>query len=220
MHVAWNPAIAAMQSQNITGFEEKLFSQGLYQSVQNKDWQVAAEILDRGLNKYPDNSSYRDLASKLQVPMMEWFWRQSNFSSVEKRLQKMLVARPGDSQIHHNLAILYTRWLLSQDDKNVKGIPSDFWKRSIGHWAVVLSDLNYWIAWKSHRGWIDENEFENKELNNLIDIQLPDLLKSYFNDCESRIDAPQVKKTNYYQVLIDQELDTMVAVRMLERNGA
>lgn len=214
LHEAWVPAIDAVQSEQFPEFEEKLFSQGIHHSAQDREWQTTAEILDRALNKYPNDHHYKDLASKLQGAMLQRYWRKSDYISVEKKLHMMLTEHPGDSQIHHNLAILYTRWSLSQDQQDVAGIPSNLWKRSIGHWAVVLSDTQYWISWKNNRNWIDEADIENTAIDNLPKI-LPNLLKNYFNECESRISAEQSKKTGYYAELIKQELDTTKTARVL-----
>jgi len=212
----WIPAIEAIQSEKIPDFEEKLFAQGVYQSIQRKEWQITAEILDHALYKYPNDRHYKELAPKLQGAMLQMFWRKGDYSSAEKQLQKMLILYPGDSKIHHNLAILYTRWSLKEDQINVPGIPSGLWNRSIGHWAVVLSDTQYWSAWKNNREWIREMGLENTIVENLIKT-LPDFLKNYFADCENRIDAKQAKKTGFCTELIKQELDTIKTTRALLR---
>jgi len=216
---AWIPAIDTIQSEQIPEYEDKLFSQGIYQSSRRKEWQITAELLDRALKKHPNDHTYNDLSAKLQEAMMHRFWHKRDYSSVERQLQNMLIAHPGDSHIHHDLAILYTQWALSQDQKNIPGIPSDLWNRSIGHWAVVLSDTHYWISWKNNRQWIEGTSIDNTAINNLIDITIPELLRNYFNECELRIDAKKFRKTHYYSVLIEQELDTMTAIRMLLRQA-
>lgn len=214
LHADWILAIDAIQSEQMPELEKLLFSQGIHHSVHDKEWQTTAEILDRALNKYPNDRHYKDLAAKLQGAMLQRYWRKSDYSSVEKQLHKMLTEHPGDSQIHHNLAILYTRWSLSQDQQDIRGIPSNLWKQSIGHWAVVLSDKQYWISWKNNRGWLDEADIENTTIENLPKT-LPDLLKNYFNECESRINSEQSKKTGYYAELIKQELDATKTTRVL-----
>lgn len=218
MRSDWIPAIGAIQSELSPKFEEELFTRGIYQSAQEKKWQITAEILDRAMNKYPNDRYYNDLASKLQGAMMQRLWLKHDYNSVEKQLQKMLIVSPGNSQIHHNLAVLYTRWSLSEDKNSIPGIPSNLWIRSIGHWAVVLSDSQHWVAWKNNRGWADATGLENTTVDYLIKI-LPLFLKNYFSECETQIGSKQVKRTSYYSELIKQELDAMLTARVLLRQA-
>ena len=215
LHSAWIPALNAIQKEPAHDLEEKLIHQSVYQSAQNKEWQITGEILSRALNKYPDNPAYLELGSKLQGILLQRQWGEHDYGTVEKQLQTTLMSHPGDSRTHHNLAILYTRWAMEQDEKNSIESSILYWKRAIGHWAVVLSDNYYWISWMKQNNHVYENENEKSAINNLIDIQLPDLLRTYFSERENQVSPVQADNYHYFSVLLEQELDTLLVVRRM-----
>jgi len=219
LHSAWIPAINAIQKEPAPDLEANLIHQGVYQSAQNKEWQITGEILSRALNEYPDNPTYLELGSKLQGILLQRQWGEHDYGTVEKQLQTTLISHPGDSQTHHNLAILYTRWAMEQDEKNSFESSILYWKRAIGHWAVVLSDNHYWISWMKQHNHVSENENEKSAINNLIDIQLPDLLRTYFSERENQVGSMQADNYHYFSILLEQERDILLVIRRVVKQA-
>jgi len=219
LHSAWIPALNAIQKEPAHDLEENLIHQGVYQSAQNKEWQITGEILSRALNKYPDNPAYLEWGTKLQGILLQRQWREHDYGTVEKQLQTTLISHPGDSQTHHNLAILYTCWAREQDEKNSIESSILYWKRAIGHWAVVLSDNHYWISWMKQHNHVYENENEKSAINNLIDIQLPDLLRTYFSERENQVGPVQADNYHYFSILLEQERDILLVIRRVVKQA-
>jgi len=220
LHELWIPAIEAIQHEERSEFEEQIILQGIYQSAQKRDWQIIGKILAHELNrKQTSKPLYKKIATELQGALFQKIWNDRDYDALEQQLQELLINRPGDSHIHHNLAIVYTRWALSQDQKTIPETHLSLWERSIGHWSVVLSDTHYWKKWKKQRSQFYEDEIDNTAIDNLIDEQLPGSLMTYFGERENQVSATQAEKYLYYSKLLEQELDIMTIVRRLVRQA-
>jgi len=214
----WFSAIMELADHPLPDLEEKLSYHGLYHSIQQKQWSNSAEFLERALQANPDDAGFISLALQLDDLIMKKHWILHDFPFVANRLLRFLKSQPGNTRIHHNLAIMNLLRAGDLDQQGNHDTAADHWKQSMGHWAVVLSDTQYWLDWKDRRCEVYGTEIEVAAINDLIDNQIPDLLREYFNERDDKTGFTHLGN-RYYQVLLEEESDIIDIIRRIIRKG-
>ena len=214
----WSETFKHSQQVNDHKLEQELITFGLNAALQKKNFVQAAEIASHSVKRYPENSRYREIAGKLEGAVLTTAWQNKDYRRLIQQMEVRLSSLPGDTQIHHTLALLYTRWVMQDENNsssNNTGLNVDLWKHVIGHWAVALSDKRYWSQWKKQRNQSGEEGLEELSIDDLINERIPEVLKSYFNEQENQAKAAEADRFHSYSILLEQELDVVAAMRRL-----
>lgn len=210
----WLLALNALAGDQHKELEQEIVSQAIGDKLSERDWTTAAELVSRGLGLEPRSRKLKNLARELQGPIRQQLWHDQAFETLETRLQEQLNSRAVDTQVHHNLALVYTKMAIERDaeayaeHKAPNGI--DYWARAIGHWAVVLSDDEYWEHWRKQRGQIYGFEIELQQIRELEQRSIPRLIQRYHASKET---GPLQNRHCYYGAIIDHEIELAAAMR-------
>ena len=211
----WTGAIQSVHPGPDYELEQAVSSGALKASLAQPDWDLTAEVIELLCERFPNKKKYRALAEHLSTGLLARAWKNKDYLRAETYLLASFQKKPGDTGLHHRLAIFYTRWALEQAEQPVNPKKLSPWEAAIGHWAVVLTDKTYWREWKAVRSAAYEDGLDEVNMGEVILGRIPDLFQAFFNERESFGDEAQADTYHRYAVLVDQELDAVEASRRL-----
>jgi competence ComEA-like helix-hairpin-helix protein len=218
----WLSALNALADSQNGRLEQAIISQAIQDKLGERDWVASAELVSRGLELDPFSRKLRDLAQELRGPIQQRLWREQAFETLETNLQEQLKSKSVDTQVHHNLALVYTKMAMAEDTGRNTDYEtsngSDCWARAIGHWAVVLSDDGYWEHWREQRSRAYGTEVKQQEIQELRQRSIPELIRKYHDEQQiSRGTGPLRNRYRYFGAIVDHEIELTTAIRCIVR---
>lgn len=216
----WLRALQSLDKENNVDLEHSILTYAIQERLKEEDWDTVAELVSKGVKRFPRDSDLRALAGEIEEPIRRYLWQKQELESLEPRLQEDLSSERANTRLHHNLAIVYTKMAIDAD--TVTSVQSDHsnevdhWIRAIGHWAVVLSDSDYWSRWKEQRGQVYSIPVEILR-GEEIRQKVPELIKKYHDEQASKAPSASRERHSYYAALIDYEIEVTSAMRYLVR---
>jgi len=218
----WLSALDALADSQNGRLKQVTISQAIQDKLGERDWAVSAELVSHGLELDPFNGKLRDLAQELRGPIQQRLWHEQAFEALETNLQEQLKSKSVDTRVHHNLALVYTKMAVAEDTgRNIDYEASngfDYWPRAIGHWAVVLSDDEYWERWREQRSRVYGTEVKQQEIQELRQRSIPELIRKYYDEQQvSRGTGPLRNRYRYFGAMVDHEIELTTAMRCIVR---
>ncbi len=177
----WQQARDAAEAEE-AALQRDLVMAAIGDTLQRRDWEQAAALVERGLAIAPGAPQLQRLAENLSGFNHQALWQRKSYPALEAQLQAQLQGGSADTRLHHHLALVYTRLGMLADGL-LNGAESEppqpatpdrdgesdrCWLRAIGHWAVVLSDDDYWEAWRRRRGPVYGEELKPEQVRRFL----------------------------------------------------
>ena len=177
------------------------------------------DILGFAAAKFPEDSEIKRWITTLGEPMLNHYWNQKDWSSLDRFLQLTLAIYPGNPEVHHRLALVNSRLALQYILNGKSEVDFDPWKNAIGHWSVALTDARYWRSRYKGRSGLYGVKVEKTSLDELRRVRIPALLKKQFRKMSRRQDPDQDPVYHLYASLVEQDFENTLSVRHLIRSA-
>ena len=196
--------------------EGKVIEAGIRYYLKEHEWDNLSRMVVEALEKKPENIQYQDLSIALRSFINLNSWRNPTTDGLDSFFSKVVEEQPGNVQLHHELALVYTRRAVAQDTNTSKNSRLDYWELALGHWAVTLTSAKYWRLWAKERERIYGNwTISDGVVDQLRKEDIPALLKNYLQEKEETFSPALATRFSFYHALVDQEIYNTKAVRQL-----
>lgn len=195
-----------------------------------QEWEDAAQALTAALKIAPDDRQLGNYLAAIQEALPARYISQGQYEQASAIWERTQAADPTSYQVAHNLAILYHRWAIEQEQAGSSATrrPLDLiWRRAIANWALVVAADSFWETWVAGKQAIYGMPIEQAKVDELRKSGLRERLELIHRDFEAayqRSNNQQAAEQHAeYRLLLRLEFKTAQAMRettgMLRQHG-
>jgi hypothetical protein len=224
----WMQAIELIGESGDIKLIEKILKYALVDLLQEQRWQEISSLIAIWRQISDDKKC---MPRQFNGRLLRGLSEINAYSSLLQELNRLIVtipdagnaegesATPSDDeayflmQCQHNASLIYTKRALQTDSDRD-------WLHAIGHWAVVMSDDDYWIEWYSRRKSRYGNTAESVDLQS-VKAQVTQQVVQIFEHLPNSADkSKQHDRHERLNVLWQWERVAVSAVQYVLRNAA
>jgi len=202
-------ALQALPASDVSEVGISIRSLGLRKALARKDWKAAVRILEQmGSGVFTADtiqalrSAHHDLWQAQELNLLASLLRGQTSLRTENQ-----------TEIHHDLALVLTRLAILQDEKKADG---ELWLRAMSHWAVTLSDDDYWARWQNKRAKVYGQSVSPDDIMHVREKVVPEFLHTYHKNFHMRKDltaASSQPDREFLAAFIYREVKLCIAMR-------
>lgn len=206
---AFDEALEALANHDAGKLGEKIRSLSLQGALVGKDTDTTIKVI----RQIGPAALATDTGPTVRIAQKA-LWQENELDLLVSFLNTQLWKAPKNpTQLHHDLAIVLTKLAIARD---TTAFDHSLWTRAMSHWAVALTDDEYWNHWQNDRASAYMQSVSANQMAYVRETGVPDLLRAYHNrhpDHSQPGEQALLPDRRYLAAFIQREIKLATAVR-------